>query len=458
MNATYPTFNTPVTDRDLQDLYAVFNTRYFGGELPACRTKMAPLAKNFLGKFHYGLGSGGSDYLITVATIIENDAKAVVDTMLHEMIHVWQRRMAEKTGDSRYLDDTFFDRLVAKEANERHHGRYFKRWMDRFNEIGFNVDIAGDAPVDLEITRDFYGVIFHNGNSDSCVILYSDKDISKQLDDLIPSVEERMGTNFYTGISAFRTRDSLILQATRVTKAGKLPKNVLNIQYKDSAADAILNSPHTHLVPTPVSGVTAKERASSRDEGIPREVVQLLPRLHKHRGSDFHSYLASVGMNVKGLGLSRTLTQDGEVLAGSRVQRDTPIDGVDPSLVAFVYDDWADISNVEIKRSHAVKMTKTALSFGILSAEKKLRDRDVEEMVSRYNRCFADRVEPARFIQLVKEQNVSWMAADAKKYRKNITKDDIARIVDTLADWDDVENRMEAGRSPAEEHAQGMKM
>ena len=130
----YIDIDIPVDNKILKFLYSEYNSKLFGGALPKCRLKFAPLAKNFHGKAHVEWDGGRKikDLLITIAALNKNDPKNVIDVLVHEMIHIWQYYMVAKTGDNSYSDDTYS--FFAKgDPNYRGHQENFKRWMNKFN-------------------------------------------------------------------------------------------------------------------------------------------------------------------------------------------------------------------------------------------------------------------------------------------------------------------------------------
>src|ERR1700692_725147 len=104
--SVYPDIPTPATDNELKSIYDFFNNKFFNNDLPeSCRIRFVHLAKNMYGKAHIKFPpEGGVDYLITVATSIQNNSKKLVDIMGHECIHIWQYMMWQKTGSMKYTD------------------------------------------------------------------------------------------------------------------------------------------------------------------------------------------------------------------------------------------------------------------------------------------------------------------------------------------------------------------
>ena len=109
--AIYPEIELPATNKTLEDLYKTFNKLYFGGSLKLNFPIKFAAAKDWFG-LHRATLSG--DKIVTnfikINKILTSDRKKLIDTVIHEMIHEWQKEMVRKTGDRKYLDKPPADR------------------------------------------------------------------------------------------------------------------------------------------------------------------------------------------------------------------------------------------------------------------------------------------------------------------------------------------------------------
>lgn len=403
-----PNFLTPASDKDLKLLFNYFNKKYFGGKLPKTRLKFVPLAKRFHGKTHVVIvGNKIKDSLITVATFNKNDREQVINTILHEMIHVWQYFRYAETGDNSYLDDTYS--FFAKgEVNLRGHGKNFKDWSNRFNKLGFKIDIADGFRPDLELTNPFYGIVFYTPG-DVVVLLTSKNDPTEKIDEIIKEVEKKAGDNFYTDYTLFKTTNSKIITGTRLTKSFKLPKNVINIMFKESFVQDIVNSKLSKII---LRKEIEKEKltATTDSSKVPPELVQTIQLMHKHRGSDLETYYKNVLINTKQF---KHLMH----VPGYRFKLEPDVDNkITPEIIDYIKKDWETISDQEIKRSNPFRFAYTDVKLALLQ-KSSISKSDLNSIMSYYNSHFKDRVDFDRFKRLLYEFLISKMLKDAKKIK-----------------------------------------
>lgn len=82
------------TETDLQLLFAELNNFYFNGEVPVCRIRYNARFSNSAGRITYT----SRPLLIELSPKhFRENADALRDTLLHEMIHAW---LWERTGDT----------------------------------------------------------------------------------------------------------------------------------------------------------------------------------------------------------------------------------------------------------------------------------------------------------------------------------------------------------------------
>ncbi len=117
---------TPTTDY-LRAQFALFNARYFGGELPEPQFKVNS-ARTLLGRFSFRRVRKGllglrhsEEYSIAVSRFYEMSERDVQTVLLHEMIHfhICYHRLADTSS----------------------HGPLFRREMQRINADGWNITV-----------------------------------------------------------------------------------------------------------------------------------------------------------------------------------------------------------------------------------------------------------------------------------------------------------------------------
>jgi hypothetical protein len=102
----------------LEEKANAFNT-YYGFNLQY-RIKVKPSSSNkTFGYYESKLGKDMKEYHnIKISTVLNMTAKAIEETILHELIHAWQLENKEEVG----------------------HGLSFHNWVKYFESIGYNVD------------------------------------------------------------------------------------------------------------------------------------------------------------------------------------------------------------------------------------------------------------------------------------------------------------------------------
>lgn len=411
-----PKVSLPIKESELKILYTYINKKYFNGELPTVRLKMAPLAKNFHGKTHVEWDNTGKikDLLITMATINANNLESTINTLAHEMIHIWQYNMYAKTDEKKYTDDTY-SFFSFGEVNTRGHGDFFKQHMDRLNSKGFNIDIQSGVTPEMELTKEFYGIVFYT-ESDEVVFLVSPDNPSKEIENIISNVEEKMGPNFFSSYTIFKSLDSRMLLGTRLTKTFALPKNNFRITSVKKEVDDIIHSKLSQLVSeSKPEDIVVKGNSAN----IPKGLVPTLQRIHKYRSSSWSTYFQTAILNTeefKQLGRIVGVKLDGK--------EDIP-NGITQEVIDTIKKDWLDISDAEIKRSDTVSYIISDIRWEIHKKAIPINPKMMSGFMEKYNYNFKDRVDFNRFLKLLYEELANSLLKDMKKaisYNKDMDK------------------------------------
>lgn len=408
-----PTVSDVIKAKDLEVLYKHINKNYFRNELPKARLKMAPVAKNFHGKTHVTWNDDGSidDLLITIATINQKNLNQVINTLAHEMIHVWQFHMYAKTGDRKYADDTY-SFLSFGEKNTRGHGHNFKKLQDKLNGQGFEIEVASGINPETELDDEIYGIIFEV-DRDEVVFLITKQDPSRYIREIIASVEEKMGAGFFTSYKIIKSTDSMMLLGTRLTKQFELPKNNFRVSYSSSEIDKIVNSSLSKVIYKSTKDDVISKGSEAK---VPPSLVQTLQRIHKYRDTSFDSYMKTALYN----------TEEFKHLyhkAGFRITgKPDPQNGITQEIIDTIREDWLAITDAELKRSSSLKHIVSTLVMEILTRKIPLSDKVVNNILDSYKYNFEERVEFAKFKDLLHEA----LENDLKKRNKknpNLYKD-----------------------------------
>ena len=415
----YPNLEYPLTAKDALKLYDIFNKKYFSNELPKCRIKMAPLAKNFYGKYHHKYDTkstnkkAAKDRLITLSTVTERDIHQFVDTLLHEQIHCWQYYMEETTGDSKYLDHSFFD--FEKDIHKQGHGKFFVKHMERLNRLGFNIRIESDMQIDKEMSTIVYPILFEGDGKG--VFVYSVKDPTDKILEIIENIETVAGKGFFSSYNIYKSKDTLANMGLRLTKSFKLPKNSFNIYFDyNLVKEKLLKSPHTKLL---ISSDISKEVDSS---GISPEDSQLLVQLRSIRHYSFDDYLSAFLSNSKNY--SSLISTDkykannwASQLSSMKYKYGDKIEGVPDKIIDTVKDVWSKLSDVEIKKSFKYQLS--AVRLAVMSQDKKITPKFIDKFKKTYEDTFKERVEWDRYKKLFYAALLDSDKKSAKKFRKD---------------------------------------
>lgn len=424
----YQSYEHPISLDDVKKTYKRFNKDIFGGKLPDVRLKWASLAKNFYGKYHHVYDKDGDtakDRLITLATVLQKDSELFEDILLHEMIHVWQYWMQEKTGDSKYIDHVWFD--PETDIHKRGHGPHFAGEMKRINKLGYNVTREGDLQIEKELTSPVWAIIF-NSATERGVFVYSVTDPKNKMDEIIANLEEVAGTGFFTSYTIIKTTDTVANTGLRLTKDFNLPKNSMNIYISSEKISSYLaNSSLSTLV-----GGDDIMPSGELDQTISPEETQLLQKLHKWRGGDFKSYLITFINNTpKYSALIRTDAYKANNWA-SQLSIDNweygkEIKGIPKDVIETVRKDWMNVSDVEIKP--VFKYASTDIYKAITSEDKKVNDLFIKNIQNKYDSDFKGRVSMDKFKDVFYKVVLSDLKSKFKKYGREFDAKAIENVI-----------------------------
>lgn len=396
----------PVDKKTLNVLYKEINKKYFNNILPIVDVKFAPLAKNYYGKAHCTFTPENKieKMLITISSKIVNDANRIINTLAHEMIHIWQFTMNEKTKSKTYTSATWAEIMSSNDKHTWGHNKYFMDEMSRLNKLGFNIDVVGDSPNGIELSEKVYCLLINEN-----IFLWTPKDPSKNLESIFESVSDRTGEDVYT-YTLFSTLESNVTLTTRITKDWKLPANVLNIKYKREWILSILKDASVIIIKTE----NIEKEISSDSKGVQDEIKKLLPQIAKWKGEDFQSYFKNCWINAfpeLRTVIGRELYSEGRKFRGISVPNKLSDDDVD-----YIYKDWLNIKDTEIKKSKVFSYFFTDLKYMVM--KKKTDLNAINKVINEFENTFKDRISFEKYKSILKEVIINEIKKDFKKSGK----------------------------------------
>ncbi len=217
---SYP-FIPNLTYELIPKLYAYFNEKYFNGMCPkSLLFKKSQGASSPFGLAQFNSVGGKPLYRMTVnMKRISADMILFVDTLLHEMIHLYLFRKGIDEGNNSILHDG--------------HGRYFQAEMQRINRAGFNISILLDwekreaaSDVETNVLR-----VFSPEYPNHAKYYWSVLNLEDKFDDLVRQVRENDPTKSYV-IDLIVTSQTSMRDYPQISKNGKIPPSKLPLWWK----------------------------------------------------------------------------------------------------------------------------------------------------------------------------------------------------------------------------------
>lgn len=233
----------------LERLYQSCNDRYFNGELP----RQVKLSWN--GRFvkrggdfsPFRMGAPISKAHIRIALFSQSDPQRTLNTLVHEMVHLWQVCQAQEHGDPMYLD-----------PREKGHGRHFIGKMRELNrdhpELNVSVSIDSLSDINRGATRTdpvsgLWVQTRIRGNTYSTIFYHQDHAPGPPKDDLLADLSDQVGRiGMILGMVKFDTTLSAISAFARLTKQGQLRRSKNFVAHHDDIVRAIISAPETRLL------------------------------------------------------------------------------------------------------------------------------------------------------------------------------------------------------------------
>ena len=319
------------------------------------------------------------------------------------MIHIWQFQMNEKENTRKYTDATWAEIMSSNDRHTWGHNSYFLTEMKRLNTLGLNVDVVGDAPNGIELTKPVFGVLVNEN-----IVLWNPSDPSKYINTILESVKDNIGITVNDYV-IFKTLESNITLTTRITKDWKLPKNVLNVKYSKKWIDDLLLDKGVTIIANE-KDIVIKDLDNTNE--VSSEIKQMLPQIGKWKATSFDSYFKTCWMNAfpeLGKIIGRLLYSEGKEFKGAKVPNQ-----ISMIEAKFIYDDWVNISDSIIKKSKMFDSFFTDLRFMIM--RKASNQNNIDNLISKYEDEFKERVSFDKFKKILSDVIVD-------KFKKQFKKD-----------------------------------
>lgn len=155
----------------LPKLYSYYNEKYFNNKCPKHLLFKKSNTKGIFGlaTLRSGALKDNSDFykLSVNLTNIANDPIMFIDTLLHEMIHLYLYKIGRDNNDLEAIHDS--------------HGPRFQAEMRRLNAHGFNISITVDweQRKDLQAVEFYYVMVKHYENMK---LMWTDQNIERDID------------------------------------------------------------------------------------------------------------------------------------------------------------------------------------------------------------------------------------------------------------------------------------
>ena len=376
----YLPIQLPADIKTITQMFHNYNARLFNNEIPIPVFKISKLARNWAGLASCSSKDGKYfKFKIQLSHALVNNEEELTDTLLHEMVHIWQYHMVNKTGDSSYKDG---------------HGPNFKHWVKKLNALGFQLSQVADPGVGVTMLEEYYGILYTLPDPQAVVFLYWDKNPEAIFESLTKQLEYFMGPDFYTQYQIIKSKHPNILGGVKITAQGKLRKNSIHLKLsaKWMKEDVL---PHSQILFTS-DPVTHND--NPEDMAIPRKVIALMPKIHKWRAK-------------------RSLdTYQRIVLLNTRLWKN--ISDMPQEVLDYIKEDWEAVTDVELRRSDFFKRWGTkVLDLNAIVRGKPARDKTIQEFWTQYKTSYAERVDPTRIKKNLELFLANALVKAAKKWR-----------------------------------------
>jgi hypothetical protein len=364
-NEIYPEVNMPVTRPELHRLFNLLNKKYFNNVL-SVQTKLIiinayKVAGNALTEW---MGDRILKQAIRISKNATTNKKRLVNTLLHEMVHLHHKKLAVEQGKTEY-----------DENNIRNgHGPLFVQAVKRLNALGFEVpEYTADMPVD-KLDLDLYTLIVYN--NDSFRGVYSNAPFKEHIQDIIGAYGAKVGHGVYTNYAYGKTRDPFVTKFPSLTK-----KFTLNNTRK-KFTNLTLN-PRVHDIIKNLTGTIAEKIVPKHDTmDVSENIKSIVQHTEKVRVLSFLRFATIVMLN-SGM-------PEYKKSASSGLLKESVLDVLTEADRAYLFKFWQDTPDSLFMKLPAFKREITTLVRGIEPLKELHYARSYANLSGKHDQVFND--------------------------------------------------------------------
>ena len=228
----------------LESLYQWCNNRYFEGTLLPASISWSRRLKNSFGFFEWTSDSGKTGPRIVLSERLKGCPSEILDTIVHEMIHVWQYQKYASTKNIDFLD------IKPSQGHSFHsswHGEYFYRWVNhlnvKFEELNLGPEKEG-FPTDIGLVvkeKQTVLIRFSINDHPEEALFVADCDLSSKLETLISDAMDLYGVDCLKSVSISKTKSPDVDLFPRLSRCGRFRANQNPQSHDPELIDRVLS-------------------------------------------------------------------------------------------------------------------------------------------------------------------------------------------------------------------------
>ncbi|MCP1674606.1 hypothetical protein J2T57_001708 [Natronocella acetinitrilica] len=280
----YPALKAPVGPRALRREYDRYNRELFGGLLPPVRITYSERMSRAFGR---AVNKGASvalesRYEIRLAGMLRRDVRELVDTLLHEMIHIYQWEMHRQTEDRYYLDAR---PVPGRPFVNKGHGAVFHQKAAELDARGFRIDVYADLdrPESVPDGVRRYGIVLELRDGRRTLFRLP-APFETLATPLVSSLRRRYGAETLRAVTPLETDSLAVMSWPLVTRSGALKRSQRAITYKRYYVEQVLANPAIEFGEEQLLIDPALEQLSAENR-------ELIAALRRYRHLDLPLYL-----------------------------------------------------------------------------------------------------------------------------------------------------------------------
>lgn len=215
----YP-FIPRLTFELIPHIYEYLNEKYFNGMCPKSILFKKSTSNETLGVAMYNRVRGRELFRMKVnMKKIGNDMFLFIDTLLHEMIHLYIYRKGLDAHDNDIVQDG--------------HGRLFQAEMNRLNKLGFNISIILEwEKRDQELATEYYVIAVTSDRQPKLAKYYwTPKNIERDFQTFVAQITRFDPASLFK-IELYATKNQVLKGQPQISTSGKIPESKLGLWWK----------------------------------------------------------------------------------------------------------------------------------------------------------------------------------------------------------------------------------